>query len=206
DSLEIRIAGGWVRDKLLGVESNDLDLAISSLTGTQFAQHFSNFISIHSNQKDLSLSKIAIIEARPDQSKHLETATSKFLNLELDFVQLRNESYHSDSRIPSDIRFGTPKEDAMRRDITINALFYNIHNDQIEDQTELGLEDLKNGLIRTPLPALETFQDDPLRLLRCIRFSSRFGFRLDDQIIQAAQSDQITMALQEKISRERIGI
>ncbi|EGF97062.1 uncharacterized protein MELLADRAFT_114625 [Melampsora larici-populina 98AG31] len=87
---------------------------------------------------------------------------------------------------------GTPKEDAMRCDITINELFYNMHNDQIEDQTELGLEDLKNGLIRTPLPALETFKDDPLRLLSCIRFSSRFGFQLDDQIIQAAQSDQIT--------------
>ncbi|EGG00242.1 uncharacterized protein MELLADRAFT_93729 [Melampsora larici-populina 98AG31] len=60
----------------------------------------------------------------------------------------------------------------MRRDITINALSHDIHNDQIEDQTELGLQDLKNGLIKTPLPALETFKHDPLRVLRCMRFSS----------------------------------
>ncbi|EGG10689.1 uncharacterized protein MELLADRAFT_33663, partial [Melampsora larici-populina 98AG31] len=81
--------------------------------------------------------------------------------------------------------------DAMRRDITIHVFFYNIHNDQIKDHTELGLEDLKNGLIRTPLPSLETFQDDPVRLSHCIMLSSRFG----DQIIQAAQSDQITVRI-----------
>ncbi|EGG09378.1 uncharacterized protein MELLADRAFT_104038 [Melampsora larici-populina 98AG31] len=120
--------------------------------------------------KNLSLSEIAANKARPDQIKHLETATSRFLNLELDLVQLGIESYHFDFRIPSDI----------------------------------GLEDLKNGLTRTPFPALETLQDDPLRLLCCIRFSSRYGFRLDDQIIQAAQCDQITVRICIQFSPNRI--
>ncbi|KAG0141331.1 hypothetical protein CROQUDRAFT_136208 [Cronartium quercuum f. sp. fusiforme G11] len=202
--LELRVAGGWVRDKLLDLSSHDLDIAISSITGTIFAQHFFNFInSLNLNQ---NLNKITTIEARPDQSKHLETATTNFLGLELDFVQLRNEEYTNDSRIPSAIKFGTPKEDAMRRDITINALFYNIHTEIIEDLTELGLTDLDSKLIRTPLPAQETFKDDPLRLLRCIRFATRFNFKLHPDIIEAAQIKTIRTALREKISRERVGI
>jgi tRNA nucleotidyltransferase (CCA-adding enzyme) len=69
--------------------------------------------------------------------------------------------------------FGTATEDAYRRDFTINAMFYNIITEQVEDLTAKGLDDLKNGIIRTPLPALQTFKDDPLRLLRAIRFAGR---------------------------------
>ncbi|KAI9611039.1 hypothetical protein H4Q26_008886 [Puccinia striiformis f. sp. tritici PST-130] len=207
DSLTLRIAGGWVRDKLLGVESNDLDIAISSLTGQDFATKFSNYLIENRQEEEvLELGKIATIEARPDQSKHLETATTTFMGLDLDFVQLRSEEYGDiDSRIPSTVSFGTPLEDALRRDITINSLFYNIHTQQIEDHTEKGLKDLEAGLIRTPLPAEHTFKDDPLRLLRCIRFATRFGFQLDTDIISAAKSESIRVALKEKISRERVG-
>lgn len=220
DSLELRIAGGWVRDKLLGVESNDLDIAISSLTGQEFANAFSLFVlnhqetnREHDDPNDVNpestqlIGKIATIEARPDQSKHLETATTTFLGLDLDFVQLRSEEYgDQESRIPSTIRFGTPLEDALRRDITINSLFYNVHTREIEDHTGKGLIDLQSGMIRTPLPAEQTFKDDPLRLLRCIRFSTRFGFQLDSDIIHAAKSEPIRLALKEKISKERVGI
>ncbi len=71
--------------------------------------------------------------------------------------------YAMDSRIPSSMAFGTPEEDAMRRDFTINALFFNITNEEVEDFTNRGLEDLRRGLVRTPLPAIETLVDDPLR-------------------------------------------
>ncbi|PLW50261.1 hypothetical protein PCASD_01766 [Puccinia coronata f. sp. avenae] len=219
DSLTLRIAGGWVRDKLLGVQSNDLDIAISSLTGQDFATRFSAYLKAqqssqqqqdrnHQNkvEKPFELGKIATIEARPDQSKHLETATTTFLGLDLDFVQLRSEEYgDQDSRIPSNVRFGTPLEDALRRDITINSLFYNVHTGLVEDHTGKGLADLEAGLIRTPLPAERTFKDDPLRLLRCIRFATRFGFQLDPDIVRAAQADPIKDAFDKKISRERVG-
>jgi len=220
DSLTLRIAGGWVRDKLLGVESNDLDIAISSLTGQDFATRFSTYLQEQQQQsqekqanqlpreeeEQFELGRIATIEARPDQSKHLETATSTFLGLDLDFVQLRSEEYgDQDSRIPSNVRFGTPLEDALRRDITINSLFYNVHTGAIEDHTGKGLADLEAGVVRTPLPAEHTFKDDPLRLLRCIRFATRFGFQLDPDIVCAAKSEPIRVALKEKISRERVG-
>lgn len=71
---------------------------------------------------------------------------------------------------------GTPLEDALRRDFTINSLFYNINTKQVEDYTERGLSDIANRVIRTPLEPLITFTDDPLRVLRCFRFRARFNF------------------------------
>ena len=79
----------------------------------------------------------------------------------LDFVNLRSESYADESRIPT-MSFGTPLEDAMRRDLTINALYYNLNEKKVEDFTGKGIEDLKIGLCRTPLEAKRR-QDDPLR-------------------------------------------
>lgn len=90
-------------NQLLGVPSHDLDIAISSLTGTVFAEHFSRFVQSSASLSSAELGKIATIEARPDQSKHLETATTTFLGLDLDFVQLRNEEYTDDSRIPTTV-------------------------------------------------------------------------------------------------------
>jgi tRNA nucleotidyltransferase (CCA-adding enzyme) len=88
-------------------------------------------------------------------------------------------------------RIGTPEEDALRRDITINTLFYNVHTRQIEDHTHLGLSDLANKLVRTPLDPLQTFRDDPLRVLRCVRFASRFGYELVDELKQAVRNEEI---------------
>ena len=82
-------------------------------------------------------------------------------------------------------------QDALRRDACVNALFYNIHTQQVEDFTERGLEDMKNKLIRTPLPPFETFNDDPLRVLRLIRFSSRLGFRIADEAQEAMRNPDI---------------
>uniref|UniRef100_A0A0W0G6N6 Poly A polymerase head domain-containing protein n=1 Tax=Moniliophthora roreri TaxID=221103 RepID=A0A0W0G6N6_MONRR len=156
---ECRIAGGWVRDKLLGSQSNDLDVALSNIMGFAFAEHLAEF----AKNEGMEVGSIGKIAQNPDQSKHLETATFKVLGREMDLVNLRSEEYASGSRIPTGVSFGTPEQDALRRDITINALFYNCHTRSVEDCTGKGLDDLRMGVIRTPLAPRETFIDDPLR-------------------------------------------
>ncbi|OAX34827.1 hypothetical protein K503DRAFT_697989 [Rhizopogon vinicolor AM-OR11-026] len=197
-----RINGGWVRDKLLGMDSNDIDICLADMMGVDFAERFRDYLS---EQKRLPVHKIAKIESNPDQSKHLETARTTILGIDLDFVNLRSEEYAEDSRIPTGVKFGTPLEDALRRDLTINSLYYNVHTRSVEDFTEKGLDDLRNGIIRTPLPPRETFMDDPLRVIRCVRFASRFGFEMDPDLQQAAQLERIQDVLAQKISRERVG-
>lgn len=191
-AVEVRIAGGWVRDKLLGLPSHDLDISLSVMTGLNFAILFKAFLLRISPQTSKSadiadaavaaMSRITKIAANPKQSKNLETATANILGLDLDFVNLRKEVYEGDSRIPL-MSFGTPREDAERRDITINSLFFNVKTRQVEDWTGKGVEDLKSGIVRTPLPPLTTFLDDPLRILRSVRFASRFSYHLDQSIV-----------------------
>lgn len=198
--VEARIAGGWVRDKLLRKESNDIDVSVSIMTGLEFANLFGQWLDAHhqhvvlepsSSSAPLSpglkaaMSGIHKISANPDQSKHLETAkvTIQDPKLELDFVNLRKEVYEGDSRIPT-MTFGTPQEDAERRDICINALFYNVNTGQVEDWTGKALTDLKEGLIRTPLEPLTTFLDDPLRVLRTVRFATRYEYKVDEAIVE----------------------
>ena len=101
---------------------------------------------------------------------------------------------------------GTPLEDAYRRDLTINSLFYNINTNTIEDFTMRGIDDLRNQIIRTPLPPFETFMEDPLRILRTIRFATRYGFIIEPSIIQAAKEPDIENALSRKVSKERVGV
>jgi tRNA nucleotidyltransferase (CCA-adding enzyme) len=127
---------------------------------------------------------MGIIQMNPDKSKHLETVAAKFGTLEVDFVNMRTESYATDSRIPQ-MEIGTPREDALRRDLTINALFYNIHTQKVEDFTNRGIRDLSLGVVRTPLPALVTLTDDPLRALRVVRFACRFQFRVAGEAADA---------------------
>ncbi|CAO3646439.1 unnamed protein product [Mucor fragilis] len=200
--IESRIAGGWVRDKLLGKECHDLDIAINDMMGYEFATYVNKYLE----SQGVPTRSIAKIDSNPEKSKHLETATTKLFDQEVDFCNLRTEIYEEGSRIPSQITFGTPTEDAYRRDITINSLFYNVNSHQVEDFTEQGIPDLIKGLIRTPLEPFETFRDDPLRVIRCIRFSSRFNFDMVPELCQAAKHPEIKDALIHKISRERIGI
>jgi hypothetical protein len=101
---------------------------------------------------------VAVIMSNPDQSKHLETARMKIRGLWVDLVNLRSEEYAHNSRIPT-MTFGTPEQDALRRDFTINSLFYNINEGVVEDLTGRGIADMKQGIIRTPLPPRETFLD-----------------------------------------------
>lgn len=150
----LRCAGGWVRDKLLGRSSSDIDIALDNVLGKDFAEHVNQYLAAQGK----ATRHAAVIQSNPEQSKHLETARMKINDQWIDLVNLRSESYASDSRIPI-MEFGTPEQDALRRDFTINSLFYNITTGLVEDFTGRGLEDLRAGIMRTPLPAIETFQD-----------------------------------------------
>ncbi|KAM3161048.1 CCA tRNA nucleotidyltransferase, mitochondrial [Lachancea thermotolerans] len=205
EPLELRITGGWVRDKLLGFNSHDLDIAVNTMSGEQLALEINDFLRRNHESCGITPHSIHKIDKNPEKSKHLETATTKLFGIDVDFVNLRSEEYTTESRIPV-VAFGTPKQDALRRDATLNALFYNIQNDEIEDFTGTGLEDLNKGILRTPLPPLQTFLDDPLRVLRLIRFASRLGFVIDPDTYKAMQDPEINKAFGIKISRERVGV
>ena len=158
--ITLRVAGGWVRDKLLGQESHDIDIALDTMMGSEFVEIVRTYLV----ENNLATSKgFGVIKANADKSKHLETATINIDGEWIDFVNLRKEDYAADSRVP-EIQIGTPTEDAFRRDLTINAMFYNINEGKIEDFTGLGLQDLKDQRIRTPIDPTKTFFDDPLRI------------------------------------------
>lgn len=192
-----RAAGGWVRDKILNKESHDIDIALDTVSGYDFA------VGLNLFRKE-SILDIGVVKSNPDKSKHLETAVLKINNYFIDFVCLRTEEY-SNTRIPK-VLLGTPQEDALRRDLTINSLFYNIFTQEIEDFTGNGISDIQNKVIRTPIDPLQTFYDDPLRILRAFRFSCRFSFRIHDSIYKALEDKNLSEALKQKVSNERIGV
>lgn len=209
----LRFTGGWVRDKLLGVDSHDIDVGISNMTGYQFGNQLKEYLDKPNNlekykqalpngEKD-SIVSLHKIEANPEKSKHLETVTTRIFGMDIDLVNLRKETYSEDSRNPQ-MEFGTAVEDAVRRDATINALFYNLNESRLEDLTQRGLDDMKKKIIRTPLEPYQTFKDDPLRVLRLIRFASRLGYQIESETERAMQNEDIGVALKLKISKERV--
>ncbi|MFS7973897.1 putative CCA tRNA nucleotidyltransferase [Helianthus anomalus] len=197
---KLRVAGGWVRDKLLGKECYDIDIALDDLLGREFCEKVNEYLTSTGEETH----GIGVIQSNPDQSKHLETARMRLFDVWIDFVNLRSEDYAENSRIPT-MQFGSAEQDAYRRDLTINSLFYNINTSSVEDFTGRGLSDLKSGKIVTPLPPKETFLDDPLRVLRAIRFSARFEFEMVEELKVAAADNDVKSAIADKISRERIG-
>jgi tRNA nucleotidyltransferase/poly(A) polymerase len=217
----LRWTGGWVRDKLLNVTSHDIDLAINKLTGEHFGLKMHEYLQIPGNAEKHGLiekgsklspqdkSRIVVpglhkIEANPEKSKNLETATTKIMGIDLDLVNLRKETYNDVSRNPQ-MEFGTAQEDAMRRDATVNAMFYNLHTCQVEDFTNQGFDDMEAKIIRTPLEPMQTFLDDPLRVLRLIRFASRLDYIIEPETAKAMGNPEIQDKLKIKISRERVG-
>ena len=235
-STTLRVAGGWVRDKLLATpefarthhdqgrltskhkqaskgrqgtkvldsdqnQPVDIDIALDDMLGREFAERLNEYLE----QVGEETHGVGVVLKNPEKSKHLETATMKVGTFWIDFVNLRAEEYTQDSRIPDLMRIGTPAEDAFRRDLTINALFYNINNGQVEDWTGRGFDDLRRGVVATPLAPLTTLLDDPLRALRSVRFAARLRFTMDDALIEAAMDRRVRQALAEKVSRERIG-
>ena len=111
--------GGWVRDKLLGEESDDIDIAVSDMTGQGFAMLLHEYLV----SVGIETSNIGVIQANPDQSKHLETATIRIEGHWIDFANLRKEVYLDHSRIPI-MEFGTPYEDACVLEISTHVFLF----------------------------------------------------------------------------------
>lgn len=188
--IPVWLVGGFVRDKLLGLTTKDADfvcigdgIALAEAVAQQFSP-----------------------SPKVDFFKNFGTAHFRLSNgFDLEFVGARKESYRSDSRKPS-VSPGTIEDDQLRRDFTINALAISLNKEdygKIIDPFQ-GQHDLNEKVIRTPQDPGITFSDDPLRMLRAIRFASRLGFRIEEKtwegIVQHA--DRITIVSQERITDE----
>lgn len=207
----LRVAGGWVRDKILGKENDDIDFTVANIAGKGMSgKLFSDELCAYINGRGVDSGWAC--ENNPNaslQTQGLETATLTISVLsepkksfELDFVGFRSEVYSDSSRVPV-VSTGTILEDTKRRDFTINALYYNINTGKIEDYIG-GVRDIHRRIIRTPINATKSFNDDPLRILRALRFHARFQFALDDSI-KAAMRDPVIQEKFKIIKGGRIG-
>ena len=185
-----RVAGGWVRDKLLGKESDDIDIALNDMKGSTLANLINEELYPGKN-------KVGIIQQNVEKGKNLETATIKVCQTWIDLVNLRCEDKN---------KIGTPLTDAERRDLSINSLFYNINEEKVEDFTNKGIHDLENGIIETPIDAEITFRDDPLRILRMLRFAIKYKFKIGFNINNYIEKnkEEIVKNFYDNISKERI--
>ncbi|KJZ71012.1 hypothetical protein HIM_09591 [Hirsutella minnesotensis 3608] len=213
--LEIWFTGGWVRDRLLGIPCHDIDIALSTMTGQKFGDYLADFFKRNEAKYqrlaadlgvgDTHMSGLHTTKQNLRKSKQLETTMGKVFGLDLDIVNLRKEVYEEDSRTP-EMAFGTAEEDALRRDATVNALFFHLDSQRIVDHTARGLDDMAAGIIRTPLEPRKTFMDDPLRVLRLVRIGSKLGYAVDPETRKWMADPEIHAALVAKVSRERVGI
>ena len=179
--------GGYVRDIFLNRPSKDIDIVILG-NGIAFAEAVAARLNV----------KVSVF-------KNFGTAMLRYQDVEVEFVGARKESYRSDSRKPI-VENGTLEDDQKRRDFTINALAIALHSSQFGELIDPfgGIADLEAKLIRTPLNPVETFSDDPLRMMRAIRFASQLNFRIDDKAIEAIKSNlsRINIVSQERITDE----
>lgn len=194
------LVGGVVRDILLGEEKeiHDIDMVVEAPDG---GTCFATWLAFHTGC--LVQGKNPCLFPTYGTAKLQILTDPQLTDLELECVQTRKEKYNKESRNPS-VAYGTIKEDAMRRDLTINALYYNITNDEICDFTEHGIEDIKNHVIRTTGDPNLIFDDDPLRILRVVRFSNRLGWKIDKGtwIGMIMNSKRIKILTQERVTDE----
>ena len=209
----VRVAGGWVRDKIMGNDSNDIDIAVDNMSGLSFAMR----VALKMGLGD----KVGVVKANPEKSKHVETAVMNILGLEVQFTGFRKETYSDSSRIP-EVEQGNLLEETFRRDFTINSLYYNINGGMVEDVSKQGVSDLNKKTVKLMVPPKElwermgikneqeankkSFTDDPLRVLRAIRFACKFNFGLTKELVAAAQDPDVVSAFKKKVSRERMEI
>lgn len=181
------VIGGFVRDLFLQRPSKDIDILIVG-NGIRFAEKAGSVLN----------SPVAVF-------KNFGTAMLRHKEMEIEFVGARKESYRSDSRKPI-VENGTLEDDQRRRDFTINAMAICLnqeHYGELIDPFE-GVHDLEERLIRTPLNPDETFSDDPLRMMRAIRFASQLSFRIDQKAMDAIRlnRDRIEIVSKERITDE----
>ena len=182
------VIGGFVRDLLLGIPSQDIDIVVQG-SGIDLATSVS---------RRFTGSHLSVF-------KSFGTAMVKAGGAEIEFVGARKESYRADSRKPI-VEDGTIEDDQRRRDFTINALALSLNPDTFGDIVDPfgGIEDLRDGIIRTPLDPDVTFSDDPLRMLRGIRFASRLGFSISPATLEGMKrmAPRIEIISQERITEE----
>jgi tRNA nucleotidyltransferase/poly(A) polymerase len=184
-NLQAFVIGGYVRDLLLERPSKDIDIVVVG-NGMDLAKECA---------ERLRVKKVSIF-------KSFGTAHFNYKDLDVEFVGARKESYRADSRKPI-VEDGTLEEDQKRRDFTINALAISLHADTFGDIIDPfnGLDDLDKGIIRTPLDPNTTYSDDPLRMMRAIRFATQLDFKIESKSLQAIYDNAPRLEI---ISQERI--
>jgi poly(A) polymerase len=184
--LETYVIGGFVRDIYLNRKSKDIDI-VAVGSGIELAN------KVAENLKN---------KPQVNVFKNFGTAMLKYKDLEIEFVGARKESYQSDSRKPL-VENGTLEDDQNRRDFTINAMALGLNKSNFGELIDPfnGINDLKNKIIRTPLDPDITFSDDPLRIMRAIRFSTQLGFEIQADTLQSISKNKERINI---ISGERI--
>ena len=186
---ECYVVGGYVRDLYLERPSKDIDCLVVG-SGIQVAQAL--------KQKLGRKAHLSVFQ-------NFGTAQVKYQGQEVEFVGARRESYSHDSRKPI-VEDGTLEDDLDRRDFTINALAVCLNHDRFGELVDRfdGMLDLEDGIIATPLDPDITFSDDPLRMMRCIRFATQLNFRIEDETQEALgrNAERIRIISQERITDE----
>ncbi|MEK6649364.1 MAG: CCA tRNA nucleotidyltransferase, partial [Bacteroidota bacterium] len=188
DGLCVYAVGGYVRDRLLGREVKDIDIMVVG-DGVAFARSVARALAV----------------AAPVVFENFGTAMIAVEGRNLEFVGARKESYRKDSRKP-DVEPGTMQDDLARRDFTVNALAVGLHATERDRLVDLfdGRGDLERRLLRTPLDPSATFDDDPLRIMRTMRFAAQLEFSVDPGVLTAAGAmrDRLAIVSQERIADE----
>jgi len=190
--IQTYVVGGFVRDFLLGLGDKDIDILVIG-DGVAFAKEVA---------KKLGTETVVAFE-------RFGTAMVPYRGGKVEFVGARTEHYASDSRKPV-VGIGTLADDLHRRDFTVNALAVSINAPTygaLHDKFN-GVQDLHNGILRTPLDPKRTFDDDPLRILRAMRFASQLGFSIEERTLDAiaAMKDRLKIISQERITDELLKI